>query len=293
MIDKSKNTTNTWIYIILIIILIASLISIVLNYLLFQKLTFDEAGEDGTSFLYPGEDKIAFIPIKYELIVDLNPEFLCYQTSSTEAVEMIEAAAEDPYIKAIVLDINSDGGSIVAASEIAQAVKNAGKPAVAWIRESGSSAAYYIASSADYIIADKYADVGSIGVIIQYEVQNTTYETIKSVKYKDMFSDNRLLNDEERDIVQKQIANTHVLFVEDIAANRGIAIDKLNELANGLSYTSLEAKEMSLVDEIGGKEEVLMYLQDSYGIKGNLVYFNLGLSHFTISGNAASLRESC
>ena len=75
---------------------------------------------------------------------------------------------ENKDIKAIVLEINSPGGSAVASDEIASAVKKSNKPTVAVIREAGASGGYWIASSTDHIIANRMSITGSIGVISSY-----------------------------------------------------------------------------------------------------------------------------
>src|SRR3989338_6818866 len=89
-------------------------------------------------------------------------------TASSETIKFIEKADKNPSIKAIILEINSPGGSAVASEEIANAVKKTNKTTVAWIREIGTSGAYWIASSSDHIVASRMSVTGSIGVIASY-----------------------------------------------------------------------------------------------------------------------------
>ncbi|MFH1193759.1 MAG: S49 family peptidase [bacterium] len=86
-------------------------------------------------------------------------------TSSDDILNYLEQAEEDKDIKAIVLEVDSYGGSAVAAEEISNALKRVTKPTVAYIRDGGASAAYWAATGADMIFASKNSDVGSIGVV--------------------------------------------------------------------------------------------------------------------------------
>lgn len=228
--------------------------------------------------LYSGN--VAVIPIKGDILVDTY-DFSGY-ASSDDIVPIIEKASNSPGIKAIIFDINSRGGSPVGSIEIADAIKASNKTTVSWVRENAQSGGYYIASTTDWIIANKESDVGSLGVIVQYEIFNVTYETVKSGKFKDMFTDNRLLTDEERRIAQETIDASHKSFVNDIASNRGMDSDVIAGLANGLTWTGVKAKELGLVDEIGSKREVLDYLRAQIGGEPSIVYYNKKTQDFDL-----------
>src|SRR3989338_2223036 len=137
---------------------------------------------------------VALIPIDGIILGSDDSEFLFESiTSSLDAVELIEKADKNPNIKAIILEINSPGGSAVASEEIAKAVQKTNKTTVAWIREVGASGAYWVASSSDYVIANRVSITGSIGVIASYlefpgflEKYNVTYRRLVSGKYKDI-----------------------------------------------------------------------------------------------------------
>src|SRR3989338_8536572 len=127
---------------------------------------------------------VALIPIDGVIIGTEDSGFLFDGvTSSPEAVEFIEKAEKNPSIKAIILEINSPGGSAVASEEIANAVKKVNKTTVAWVREAGASGAYWVASASDHIVASRMSVTGSIGVIASYlefpgllERYNVTYQ---------------------------------------------------------------------------------------------------------------------
>ena len=112
---------------------------------------------------------VALIPIQGVIVGSEDSEFLFESvTSSQDAVEFIEKADKNPSIKAIILEINSPGGSAVASEEIANAVRKTNKTTVAWIREVGASGAYWVASASDKIVASPMSITGSIGVISSY-----------------------------------------------------------------------------------------------------------------------------
>ncbi|MBD3355390.1 hypothetical protein GF361_05400, partial [Candidatus Woesearchaeota archaeon] len=98
---------------------------------------------------------VALIPIKGIIYVDGVNSFGEITTSSTDFIEQLEKADKNPSIKAIVLDINSPGGSAVASKEIADKIKQTNKTTVAVIREVGASGGYWAASAADHIISNE------------------------------------------------------------------------------------------------------------------------------------------
>ena len=111
---------------------------------------------------------VALIPIEGMITVNGAAGFGASGASSSDVVKFIEKADENTQVQVILLEINSPGGSAVASDEIAAAVKNTEKPVVALIREAGASGGYWIASAADYVIANRMSITGSIGVISSY-----------------------------------------------------------------------------------------------------------------------------
>ena len=127
--------------------------------------------------------------------------------SSENVIESIKEANDDEKIKAIVVEVDSPGGSPVAALEISNAIKSSSKPVVAFIRETGASAAYWSISSAGKIFASENSNVGSIGVTSSYvsnaiknEKDGYTYNQLSIGKFKDAGSFNKPLTEEERAI---------------------------------------------------------------------------------------------
>src|SRR3989344_4557639 len=208
---------------------------------------------------------------------------------SLDIVELIEEADENPSIKAIIFQINSPGGSAVASEEIANAVKKTNKTTVAWIREIGTSGAYWIASASDHIVANRVSVTGSIGVIASYlefpgllERYNITYQRLVAGKYKDIGSPYKEMTQEERELFQQSLDEIRDYFVGEVAKNRNMGKKEVDKMANGLFYLGSQAKELGLVDEIGGKDEVIGYIEKKEGIKAEIVEYKKEKSLFEV-----------
>ncbi len=239
---------------------------------------------------------VALIPIEGVILGSEDSEFLFESiTSSLETVEFIEKAEKNPNIKAIILEINSPGGSAVASEEIANAVKKTNKTTVAWVREVGASGAYWIASASDHIVANRVSITGSIGVIASYlefpgllERYNISYRRLVSGKYKDIGSPFKEMTDEEKEIFQRNLDEIRDYFVSEVAKNRNLNKKDVDKIANGLFYLGSEAKELGLVDELGGKDEVIAYIEKKEGIKAEVVEYKKEKTLFDILSDVIS-----
>ena len=200
-------------------------------------------------------------------------------TSSEEVVSKIKDATGNPNIKAVILEIDSGGGSPVGAEEIAGALKSLGKPSIAWVRGGASSAAYWVASAADTIIASKSSDIGSIGVTISY-VDNAkqnikdglTYNQLTTGKYKDTGTPDRALTTEERSLIQRDLDIILENFIQVIATNRHISVEKVAALADGSTMLGRMALRNGLIDQLGTQEEVWQKLEAVINQKPNVCW---------------------
>jgi len=206
-------------------------------------------------------DKIVFIPIN-GVIVSENSAGVFNENNinSNEIINYLNRANEDNTIKAIILEINSPGGTVIASKEVADKVKELNKPVVAWIREVGASGAYWVASASDAIVADPLSITGSIGVIGSYlefeglmEKYGVKYERLVTGKYKDTGSAYKSLTEEERKILQGKLDLIHKAFSDDVSKNRKI---DLSEYSNGEFFLGVEAKEIGLIDYLGVSKEL-------------------------------------
>ena len=239
---------------------------------------------------------VALIPIDGVIVGDKDSDFLFESvTSSPEAVELIEKANKNPNIKAIILEINSPGGSAVASEEIANAIRKTNKTTVAWIREAGASGAYWVASATDYVVANRASITGSIGVIASYlefpgllDKYNVTYRRLVSGKYKDIGSPFKEMTDEEKTIFQQSLDDIRDYFVSEVAKNRNLNKKDVDKIANGLFYLGAQAKDIGLVDELGGKDEVISYIEKKEGIRADIVKYKKDKTLFDILSEVLS-----
>jgi len=224
---------------------------------------------------------VAVIPIKGVIVSDdIDSVFSSGFVSSTEIIATIESVKANPSIEAVIFEINSPGGSAVASDEIGQAIKGINKTTVAWIREVGASGGYWVASSCDVIVANRMSITGSIGVFSSYlefsglmSDHNVTYQRLVSGDYKDMGSPFRKLTPEEENMLQTQLDKVHEFFIEEIALNRNLGIEETRQFSNGMIYLGEEARDLGLVDILGGKIETVGYIEDELGIKPKLIFY--------------------
>lgn len=202
------------------------------------------------------------------------------ETESESIMQYIEEAEADDSIKAIVMEIDSGGGSPVAGEEISLALKNAKKPTAVFIRGAGDSSAYLAATGADKIFASKYSDVGSIGVTMSYldssrenQTDGKTYNSLSSGKFKDTGDPDKALSEEEKKLLMRDVNLMHDNFVKAVAENRKLDIKKVAALADGSTMMGEMALENVLIDAIGGYPEVKQYLTDTIGEKAEICWY--------------------
>ena len=265
---KEEIKRNKWLTAIKIIIILAILSFIASGFLSFLSKTEFKEGN------------IALIPIKGVITSEKVKTFGQSVTSSSTIVEFIEDADKNPKVKAIIFEINSPGGSPVATEEIANAIERTNKTTVAWIREIGTSGAYWIASSSDKIVANRMSITGSIGVIASYlefsgmlEHYNVTYESLTAGRYKDVGSPFKPLTPEERALFQMQLDRLHNYFISTIAKNRNLPEERVRELATGMFYLGEEAQNLGLVDILGGKEEAKEIIEKELNITAEIIEY--------------------
>lgn len=205
-----------------------------------------------------------------DLDKDGNP--LSDQTASENIVYSINKAEKDKNTKAIILEIDSYGGSPVAAEEISNALENSKKPTVALIRDGGVSAAYLAATGADKIFASKNSDVGGIAATMSYldnvrqnQKEGLTFNQLSSGKFKDTGDPNKTLSAEEIKLLMRDVNIIHQNFIKTVAENRNLDIKKVESLADGSTMLGEMALKNGLIDQIGGLFEVKEYLKEKIG----------------------------
>lgn len=194
------------------------------------------------------------------------------QSSSEDILSVIHDANEEEDVKAILIEVDSYGGSPAAAEEINVAVKNSKKPVIAYIRSAGLSAAYWGISGADYIFALPVSDVGSIGATMSY-VDNVeqniseglNYNELNTGKYKDTGDPDKVLTSEEKQLLMRDLNILKDLFVKTVSENRGIELAQVENLADGSSLVGQMALDEKLIDQIGSYDDVKEYIKKMIG----------------------------
>lgn len=200
--------------------------------------------------------------------------------SSDQIVRFIENANKRDHIKGLIIEIDSGGGLPVASEEIMSALKRSTKPTIAVIRDTGVSGAYLAASGADRIYASEMSDVGGIGVTMSYldhskkhDEEGITYQQISSGKFKDAGSQDKELTDEERELLMRDVIETHRIFMRIVAENRGLDTEEVEKIADGSSMLGQRAKELGLIDEIGDVYSARKWMAEELGIEPSICVY--------------------
>lgn len=189
--------------------------------------------------------------------------------------EKIKEVEANPAISALVVRVNSPGGTVAASEEIARYFKEMKKPVVFSVSDICASGAYMAASQADKVVAMPTSQVGSIGVIMTTldasELLNRLgikMGAIKSAETKDTGAIYRSLSEHERERLQAEINELNDLFIDLVAEGRKLDRDKVAELANGSTYLGKKAVELGLIDELGTLDDALSSAAELAGISG-------------------------
>ena len=210
------------------------------------------------------EDKIAVIYANGPI----NTGKGTYNAIGSESlVEDINSAANDKSIKAIVLRINSPGGSALASDIILREVELAKKKKkiIVSMGEYAASGGYYIGCIADKIYANSNTITGSIGVFgvilntksLLNDKLGVYVDTVNTHKYSDMFSGTRPLTKFEKGVVQNSVKEVYNTFISHVSKGRNLSKEDVDKIGQGRVWSGIHAKEIGLVDEIGGLEEAI------------------------------------
>lgn len=214
-------------------------------------------------------------------------------TYGYEVKEQLVALAQDESVDGIILEIHSPGGTLYGTQAIIDGVtefkKVTGKPVYAYIGSVAASGGYWVAASADKIIADAGTTIGSIGVIMgpfKYYDQvmsesegllgaavdtknGVTTEYITAGRFKDLGNPYRKMTNEEREALQTGTDLAYQSFVSFVADQRNITPKEITEQIGALAYGEHQAKDLGLVDELGSKESSYVLLARGLGIADN------------------------
>ena len=187
--------------------------------------------------------------------------------------ELLDEAEDNDHIKAVVLRVNSGGGTATAGEEMTQYVKEFSKPIVVSSASINASAAYEISAQADYIFVAKSTEIGAIGTAMQLtdlsgllDKLGVNMDTITSSDAKDSSYGYRSLTDGERAYYQDMVDQINQVFLENVAEGRKMDMSKVKELATGMPFTGMDAVKNGIADEIGLVEDAYEKAAELAGI---------------------------
>ena len=200
---------------------------------------------------------------------------------SDKVVKALDLFNKDDNIKAIILRINSPGGSVAPSQEIYEKVKRIKndkiKPIITSVDNMAASGGYYIAIGSDLIVANYGSVIGSIGVIMSYPIAKNLldnlgidFNTYKSGEYKDSGSPYRYSTENDDRYFNEVIDVLHKQFMNEVSTQRNIPLDQLKEYSQGQIFTGNKAVKIGLVDTIGTFEDALNISKNLANISGDI-----------------------
>ncbi|EQD25647.1 MAG: Signal peptide peptidase SppA, 36K type [Leptospirillum sp. Group IV 'UBA BS'] len=227
------------------------------------------------------KDKILFLPVRGFIGDQHKKGGLPFLGGKTDQVQLLERefskASGDPHVKAVVLMIDSPGGTVTASDRLYHRIrvfrKKTGIPVIAFFGDLGASGAYYAAMGADEVWARPTSVVGSIGVMIAnlgfeglMKKVGVSDRTIASGPEKEMGSPLREMTPEDRKIFEGLVSDFYEKFLDVVEKNRKIGGKKLAVLADGRVYTASQAMSAHLIDHVGYRSDLVDHLKGRLGI---------------------------
>ncbi|PWC33135.1 signal peptide peptidase SppA [Azospirillum sp. TSO35-2] len=195
---------------------------------------------------------------------------------SETIVEAIDEAADDPDVRAILFRIDSGGGSVSASEAIRRALIKArqrGKPVIVSMGDAAASGGYWIALAADRIVASPATITGSIGVVAgKFGINGLSdrlgvhWDRVQSARNAGMWSPLHPFGDSERERLTAIIDDTYATFLQRVAEARRMSPEQARGIAKGRVWTGAQARELGLVDDLGGQDEALVLARTAAGL---------------------------
>lgn len=214
--------------------------------------------------------KIAVIPINGVIMSEKTTTIYGNSISSREIASTLLSLKDDDSVKAVLLDINSPGGSPVASEEISKAIEEVKKikPVYSLISDTGASGAFWVAVSTDKIYASSMSTLGSIGVTsagLSFEnfikEYNITYRKQTAGELKDLGTPFRKQTEKEKQIIQNILNQIHQKFISHVATSRNMSYKNVSKYATGEIFLGDKAKEIGFIDKIGYYPDVIADLK--------------------------------
>ena len=221
------------------------------------------------------KDKIAVVYAEGDIMYGKpSPETI----TSDEYLSILRSIKQDKSIKAVVLRVNSPGGSSLASEIIwreIEMIKKEGKKVIVSMGNVAASGGYYIACNADKIFVQPNTITGSIGVFsvvpdfssFMKNKLGVTFDGVSTSKYADLPTVTRAMTEEEKKIIQHEVDKTYLAFKTRVAEGRKLSLDYVDSIAQGRVWTGKRAIDLKLADQIGGLNEAIAEAVKTAGIK--------------------------
>lgn len=243
--------------------------------------------------VFPLSDSVAIVRVEGVILPgEAPPPTLFSDTSgaySQSVINQLKRANENKRVKAVILYVDSPGGSVFASDEIALQVKEMNKPTLAAMGSLAASGGYFVSAPTDEIWASPHTLTCSIGVISQFlnvdefaQEWGITAVTIKSGEFKDTGNPFREFTEADRALWQDLIDEAYAAFVTVVAEGRDMAEPDVRAIADGRICSGLQAQEMGLVDSLGYLPDAIDRAAELGGIEGEprVIEYNQALGVF-------------
>lgn len=235
----------------------------------------------GALSISDGTCNVAVFPVEGVIMpFGTGAEYGEFATTPRDLRDFIAILESELFIDAVLFEINSPGGTPVAAEMMAADIDALTLPTYALVGDVAASGGYLVAAATDKIVASPMSDVGSIGVTMSYleeseklAEEGITYVELNSGTFKDIGSPYKPLTDEERTLLETQLTEIHEYFVSLISQYRELDTEKVKTLADGSTLTGTGARDAGLVDELGGRAKVKELIATDIGLTPEEVSF--------------------
>lgn len=211
------------------------------------------------------EGTVAIISLEGEILPSSQPgAFSSGGAITPEKLRELHSKAEKKDVDAVIYEINSPGGSVVASKDVMREMESLDLPQVCRFRDAAASGAYLAALGCDRIVADSASLTGSIGVKSSYlefsgllDRYGVEYVNITSGKHKEVGSPFKNASEEEKQLLKEKTDAIHQQFVSNVEENRNLTEQQTDAVGTGELLLGSEAKEYGLVDELGGRDTAI------------------------------------
>jgi protease-4 len=263
-----------WIGLIVSLVLLAG--SVFMNVALLVAITVQGGPSGGANLVEKriqgkGREKVLVVDVSGLISRGGAVLFFPAENVVEHVKQRLAVAERDERIRAVILRVDSPGGTVTASEEIFKAIaefkKKTGKPVVSLMGDTAASGGYYVSMACDRVVAHEATLTGSIGVIMQvlnykglFDKYGLRWNTItpKDADLKSIGSGDREMTEEERAVFQSMVEEMYELFLQRVKSGRpGLSIERIRELADGRPYTGAQAHKAGLVDALGDLDTAL------------------------------------